>query len=97
MPISKSEFEIGKSPLEKDSLEYKILEFLKKNNAAYTLEEILKAFNATLDAYENSLARYATAVMGFNMAISNLMNYGKISSRTIRTFTSGDTLYYIAL
>ena len=96
MPISKNEFEAGKKPLEKDSLEYKILEFLKKNDAAYTLDEILKAFNATLAAYEDSLVKYATTVMDFSMAISNLQKYGKVSSKTIKTFTSGDTLDYMA-
>ncbi len=45
MPISEHEFEEGIKPLEKSSLEYKILEFLKKEKKAYTYEEISEALS----------------------------------------------------
>jgi hypothetical protein len=43
MPISKEEFDKGIKPLDKGSLEYKILEFLRAKKTptpAYTFEEI---------------------------------------------------------
>lgn len=84
MPISEHEFEEGIKPLEKSSLEYKILEFLKKEKLAYMYKEILEAFNviAEVDCLE---------------AILNLLADKEIRAKAVKTQgKSNYTLYIMA-
>ncbi len=94
MPLSKDEFERGIKPLEKGSLEYRILNFLRKNKSAYTLSEIIDAFDAR---DPENFAKTMFIVVGFQDALNNLVKSGTVISKTVKTDISGESeLYYMA-
>jgi hypothetical protein len=93
MPLPKDKFEKGIKPLEKDSLEDMILEFLKKTHAAYTIEEIMD----DVIAKRGSVVERTFSNLALPIALDNLLKSNKIVSKEVKEEVTGKTkTYYMA-
>jgi len=107
MGISNDAFEKGKKPLEKGSLEYNILEFLKNakktNEPARNEKEILEGLNITppktqekLDLLSGRLD-YLEKVLKVQFALKWLELDDKIVSKVVKTEGTAEYItYYLA-
>lgn len=106
MGISKDAFEKGKKPLEKGSLEYDILEFLKSakktNEPARNEKEILEGLNITPPKLQEKLdflgrLDYLQKVFKVQFALRWLELDDKIVSKVIKTEGTAEYVtYYMA-
>lgn len=94
MPILLDEFRKGIKPMDKESLEYKLLEFLKREKSAYTIDEIMKAFNLTQNKFkEDNYKIY----FDYRLALIDLSFNEKIDMKSIKTEGKSEyTTYYMA-
>ncbi|MCZ7393584.1 MAG: hypothetical protein ABOK23_12005 [Candidatus Methanoperedens sp.] len=104
MGVSKDEFEKGKKPLEKGSLEYDILEFLKNatktDEPARNEKEILEALNITAPQEKRgimAIVNYTEKATAVRFALLSLESEGKIVSKAIKTEGKAESVtYYMA-
>ncbi len=101
MGISKEAFEQGKKPLEKGTLEYEILEFLKSakktNEPARNRKEILEGLNMRppQGKYLMDIINYNDKAQEVGFALLSLESEGMIVSKNIQGKVGFET-YYMA-
>ncbi len=101
MGISKDEFEKGIKPLDKGTLEYEILKYLRKakktDKPACTEEEILEAVNIIRKKDCKDISNYFNKVSKVQDALLNLERDGRIVPKAIKAESKpGYVSYYPA-